>query len=392
MWGAILSAVGITTILGLIYLFTRFRRFGFVRRIAGDRKWVSRLLGLIPIFIFVIFSLFNMYNAIIVMLHLIVFWALAEFVTRIVRKLRGKSDAAKGKDNSEKLEESGASEEDGKPAGKIRPYWLGIGVILFTAVYLCIGYYLANHIWVTTYDLTTDKDLGQKTVKAVLFADSHIGTLFDGEGFAKEMEKIQAENPDIVLIAGDYVDDSTSKEDMIRSCQALGELKTTYGIYYVSGNHDRGYFNRRAFSYEDMVAEFEKNGVTVLQDDVTLVNDSFYIIGRKDKSTKGGRLSMEELVAPLDREKYMIVLDHQPSDYDAQAAAGVDLVLSGHTHGGQLIPINHVGEWIGANDRTYGLETRGSTNFVVTSGIADWAIWFKTGTKSEYVVLNITGK
>ena len=72
--------------------------------------------------------------------------------------------------------------------------------------------------------------------------------------------------------------------------------------------------------------------------------------------------------------------------------AGVDLVLSGHTHGGQLLPVNYVGEWTGVNAKTYGLERRGKTDFVVTSGISDWAIQFKTGCKSEYVVIDITGK
>ena len=80
---------------------------------------------------------------------------------------------------------------------------------------------------------------------------------------------------------------------------------------------------------------------------------------------------------------------HQPNDYEKEAKARVDLVLSGHTPGGQLFPLNKVGEWIGANDKTYGIERRGQTNFVVTSGLSDWAIRFKTGTKSELVVIDV---
>ena len=104
------------------------------------------------------------------------------------------------------------------------------------------------------------------------------------------------------------------------------------------------------------------------------------------------RQPIDELLKGIDAKRYMIVLDHQPNDYAAESAAGADLVLSGHTHGGQLIPINFVGEWLGANDRTYGREKRGTTEFIVTSGISDWAIGFKTGTKSEYVVLNLLGE
>lgn len=102
-------------------------------------------------------------------------------------------------------------------------------------------------------------------------------------------------------------------------------------------------------------------------------------------------MEMKELVAGLDDDKYMIVLDHQPHDYDAQEQAGVDLVLSGHTHGGQLFPINYVGEWTKENEKTYGLEKRGNTNFIVTSGISCWAIDFKTGCKSEYVMIDVEG-
>ena len=94
----------------------------------------------------------------------------------------------------------------------------------------------------------------------------------------------------------------------------------------------------------------------------------------------------------LDPTKYIIILDHQPNDYAAEAATGADLVLSGHTHGGQMLEINLVGALIGSNDRTYGMETRDRTTFIVTSGISDWAIKFKTGCRSEYVIIDVTQK
>ena len=98
---------------------------------------------------------------------------------------------------------------------------------------------------------------------------------------------------------------------------------------------------------------------------------------------------MDELVKKLDTDKYIVVMDHQPHDYDNQEKAGVDMVLSGHTHGGQFFPVNNAGVWIGANDKTYGREKRTDTNFIVTSGISDWALKFKTGCKSEYVVIDV---
>lgn len=87
------------------------------------------------------------------------------------------------------------------------------------------------------------------------------------------------------------------------------------------------------------------------------------------------------------------MLDHQPHDYDAEAASGVDLVLSGHTHGGQLIPLVQLIRWfhLHGDDAVYGQERRGDTDFLVTSGISDWAILFKTGCRSEYVIIEIQG-
>ena len=103
---------------------------------------------------------------------------------------------------------------------------------------------------------------------------------------------------------------------------------------------------------------------------------------------------MATLTQDLDDSKFSIVMDHQPADYEAQAASGVDLVVSGHTHGGQLFPLMNIENLIGlgGDDKVYGYEKRGNTNFIVTSGISDWAIKFKTGCRSEYVLIDIQGK
>ncbi|WP_168171734.1 metallophosphoesterase [Oribacterium sp. C9] len=308
-------------------------------------------------------------NTIVVVLNLIMFWIVGDIIEWSIKKIRVKQ------------------------VYKHTPhlYYTGMIVLLVTSIYLCFGWYLEHHVWRTEYNLTTDKNIGQKELKVILFSDSHIGNSLDGERFEEQMKVIQTEEPDIVLIAGDYVDDDTRKEDMVRSCQALGELRTSYGGYYVSGNHDKGYFNNRDFSYSELTEELEKNEVIVLEDATVKINDSFYVIGRKDRSDRN-RKNASEIKEGLDSDKYMIMLDHQPNDYEAEAESGVDLVLSGHTHGGQMFPINILGELTGANDSTYGYEKRKNTEFIVTSGISCWAIKFKTGTRSEYVVLNISEK
>ena len=268
--------------------------------------------------------------------------------------------------------------------------WVALGL---TVLSLTIGWYLGHGVWQTDYNITTSKEMPD--LKVAMFADSHLGTTFDAKGFAKHLKAIETQNPDIVVVVGDYVDDGTTKEQMIEGSKALGQMKTKYGVYFVSGNHDKAYYGaaRRGFSEQDLFDELTKNGITVLRDESVLVNNSFYIIGRcdysVDKEQGGHRKLIKELTVPLDKSKYMIVLDHQPVEYNKDADAKVDLVLSGHTHGGQLFPFNQVGKWIGANDLVYGHERRKKTDFIVTSGISAWAIKFKTGTKSEYVIINI---
>jgi predicted MPP superfamily phosphohydrolase len=191
-----------------------------------------------------------------------------------------------------------------------------------------------------------------------------------------------------VVIVGDFVDDDTDRKDMIEACKALGDLDTPFGVFFVYGNHDNGYYRYRNFDSLELRAELEKNDVVILTDESVLLDDSLYLIGRRDRSDHG-RVTADMLMEGLDKTKYSIVLDHQPNDYDAEAAAGADLVLSGHTHGGHVFPAGQIGLLMGANDALYGVSRRGNTSFVVSSGISGWAIPFKTGTFSEIVVIDL---
>ena len=177
---------------------------------------------------------------------------------------------------------------------------------------------------------------------------------------------------------------------MVSSCAALGSINIRGGIYYAYGNHDRQHYGKaeEMFTDEELQTELKRNGVRILIDETELVDNRFYIVGREDKSEEN-RLSAEDIVKDLDGSKYIIVMDHQPADYDNEAKTKADLVVSGHTHGGQLFPITHISFLITINDRFYGYEKRDNTDFIVTSGLSDWNLQFKTGTKSEYVVIDI---
>ncbi|MBR1605127.1 MAG: metallophosphoesterase [Alphaproteobacteria bacterium] len=368
MWIIIMWTTLIVTAIALIYLSTRICRFGCIKCVTKEIETRKALIGGgIAIALFILIGLvLNFINAIVCTVYFALIWIVCELFFGFVQNIRKKS---------------------------FNHYYAGVTAIILSVIALSAGWYFNHHVWQTNYSLTTEKDVGQ--LKIAMFADSHTGTTFSAEGFAKHMAKIQEQNPDIVVVVGDFVDDDTSREDMVATSRILGDLKTKYGVYFVFGNHDKGYYGaaHRGFSGQDLIDELEKNKVKVLLDDGILINKKFYLIGRRDFSVereqRGRRLSMQEWTQKLDKNKYTIVLDHQPTDYKNQADAEVDLVLSGHTHGGQLFPFNQVGKWIGANDLIYGHEKRNKTDFIVTSGLSDWAIKFKTGTKSEFVMLYI---
>lgn len=369
MWMLIVYAISIIICVALAYLSYCVSKFAYIKqRAGGNNKKIKVISGGIVLIIFaLLWIVLNLVNAGVCTIYIAMILGLSETISYLLRKFLGFS---------------------------LKYVYVAIFAIISSVTALSVGWYLDHHVWQTTYNLTTTKDI--QPLKIVVIADTHTGTTFNAEGFAKHVAVMQEEKPDVVIIAGDFVDDDTSKEDMIKTSRILGRFKTKYGIYFAMGNHDKGYYGAeyRGFSEQELLNELEKNGIKVLRDETAFIADKFYIIGRRDfsevKEQGKTRKSMSDLVRYLDKNKYMIVIDHQPVDYENQAKTEVDLVLSGHTHGGQLFPFNQVGKWLGVNDRVYGYERRHKTDFIVTSGLSDWAIKFKTGTKSEFVTVNIT--
>lgn len=343
----------------VLYVLFGLRRFSFMRQIRekhGAVSWLLCLLFLVPLGIY---SARHLVAGLIILVHLTLFWMIADLLGRFLWH-------------------------------RDKPYLPGALAVAVTFLYLAAGWYLCHHVAVTRYQLETEKNLGRESLRIVQISDSHLGFTLDGEDFAREMEKVQREEPDLV-VTGDFVDDDSKRADMERSCEALGSLETTYGVFFVYGNHDKGYFGNRDFGDADLRKCLADAGVIILEDEAAELNEGITLVGRQDRQT-AGRASMASLAENIPKERYMIVLDHQPNDFAAEEAAGADLVLSGHTHGGQMIPIGAIGLAMGANDSNYGLTHRGGTDFIVNSGISDWAIPFKTGTFSEIGVIEVRQK
>lgn len=341
------------------YLVYRFNKT-FLIKLIKDRG-ISRILLLIIFLSSLLFLVNDTINTLIVIIHLFCYLLFFDLLIFILKKI------------SKKHISNGIS---------------FILAILTTTIYLTYGYYLAHHVVETKYIIETKKDIGSNNFRLIQITDSHIGATMNGDDFIEYMEKINKLDPDIVVVTGDFVDDDTSLNDMIKGCIGLGKLKTKYGVYFTYGNHDKAYFNYRNFDDLRLRQELNKNNVVILEDEVELINDSIYLVGRQDRQVKN-RMSAEKLTENLDKNKYIIGLDHRPDDYENEASANYDLVLSGHTHGGQMLPIGQVSVLLGINDSYYGKKVIDDTTFITSSGIGDWQIKFKTGTIAEYVVIDI---
>lgn len=356
MIGAVLIIFLLILVLMMAYILKRISKFSFLRN-----KKVRIILHVLILIVFILFMILDMVNIIVVTIYMFLFSALVDLITLVLSKILKKS---------------------------INYDITGVATILVFILYLSYAYFLAHNIVQTNYKIETNKNVNFDSFRIVQISDTHVWALFSGKEFDEYMSKINDLKPDIVVITGDFIDDDTKYNDMVDSCNALGKIKSKYGVYFSYGNHDKGYFNKREYTYKDLEQNLEKNNVVILEDKGTFITDNMYIIGRKD-TQEVNRLSMSELIKNVDKDNYIVVLDHEPNDFENEKNSKVDLVLSGHTHGGQLFPLGYVGVALGMNDMFYSIKKIDNTTFIVNSGMGDWAIKFKTHTIAEYVVVDI---
>lgn len=265
--------------------------------------------------------------------------------------------------------------------------------IIVTAVIIIYGHFNMMNVVETDYTIYTDKAIREDGYRIALIADVHYGVSLDGEEFKEKCAEISGKGVDIVVLCGDIVDENTTNEQMHEVFEALGSIRSTYGTFFVYGNHDRQlYRDERAYTEAELAEAIEESGITILQDDSYNINDEFTIVGREDISynDKKQRKGIAELTDGLDEEDFILVLDHQPKQYEENGKAGTDLLLSGHTHSGQIWPANILFAIVKFDDAVYGYtEIDEDTQAFVTSGFAGWGYSIKTSAPAEYVILDI---
>lgn len=265
-------------------------------------------------------------------------------------------------------------------------YRLAVLPILCTGLTFAYGWWNIRSVVETDYTIFTDKEVAGYQV--ALLADIHYGTSTDRTSMQELADRISAQQVDLVFLCGDIVDESTTRSEMQEVFQIFGQVQSTYGTYFVYGNHDPSFYTSTPnYTTEQLAAALADSGITALADQTVQVTDDLVLVGRRDRSV--GRLSVESLLQGVDPEDFILVLDHQPDEFAEKAAAGVDLQLSGHTHDGQIFPIGWLTRLLHTDDLIYGLKTVEGMQAVVTSGVSGWGYPVRTQGHSEYVLITI---
>ena len=205
MWYILMGALGILSLAGLFYLVLRIHRFSPFRSLGGKhpfRSWALSTLAVIPLGLF--YLLFNETTLIVVVLHLVLGFWLTDLFAWLLKKLRKREISYDAK---------------------------GLAALGLTLLYLGLGWFMAHHIFETDYRFESEKLSAPLRIVAV--ADSHLGITLDGEDFAAQMQRIEALEPDLLVMVGDFVDDDTDRADMLRASAALGSVRTRYGVYFI---------------------------------------------------------------------------------------------------------------------------------------------------------------
>lgn len=264
----------------------------------------------------------------------------------------------------------------------------GILPVILVGVIFVYGFWNMGHLSKTEYTVATDRAV--QNYKIALLTDIHYDTIQNPDVLKAKLREMNDEHPDIVVLGGDIVEEGTSKEKMEEIFSVLGGLESTYGIYYVYGNHDRQpYTDARTFTDAELDENILKNNIHILEDNYVKINEDLILAGRGDAAwgNMSGRASSEQILENVDRNQYIIMVDHQPIQVEENDAQGVDLQLSGHTHAGQIWPVGCFTELFGGLN--YGEYQEGGCKVIVSSGVAGWGYSLRTQEHCEYVIIQL---
>ena len=261
-----------------------------------------------------------------------------------------------------------------------------IVVIAVVGLIVFLGNLNKRNIEIRNLEITIPKgDSKLDYLNIVMASDIHLSPV-DGEKLLSNIvDKINSLNPDIILLAGDIVDDKAKVLEDRRIGESFRRLKSKYRVYSITGNHE--FIN----GVDSSVRYAENFGIKFLRDSYILIDSSFYLIGREDVSmsqfTGKQRKILEEIVKDIPVNYPKILLDHTPFKLEQAEQNNIDLQLSGHTHHGQIWPANLITKMI--YEISWGYKKKGNTHYYVSSGAGTWGPAVRTGSSSEIVNIKV---
>lgn len=256
-----------------------------------------------------------------------------------------------------------------------------IGVVVILLFIGNINYHKKRrvHFEIETSKLTTNKD----RLRILGISDLHLGYTIGAKELTKWVQIINDENPDIVVIGGDLIDNNAKIIFEMGLDRILRNIHAPLGVYACLGNHE--YISGKTES----IRFHEASNILVLKDTIYHVTENITLIGRDDLSNKN-RKPLNAIINEVDKNQFKLLLDHQPSNLEEAEKEKIDLQFSGHTHNGQVFPFSLIAESMFENP--HGMIRKGLTWVYVSSGLGIWGGKFRIGTQSEYAVFDLIPK
>ena len=258
--------------------------------------------------------------------------------------------------------------------------WYALGL---TLAVLVAGYinYRTPHVEHITIE--TDKPIEGGGLRLVAVSDVHLGNGTTRADLARYVDIINGENPDVVVIVGDLIDNSILPVKRAYMCREFERVEARYGIYMAAGNHE--YIS----GIEECLNYLKTTPVRLLSDSVVSPINGVEIVCRDDRQNLR-RAKLDSLLRASDSSSFKIVLDHQPNAIAESQKSSVDLHLSGHTHRGQVFPFNLVTDHL--FEQSHGYRKWGDTHAYVMTGLSLWGPPFRIRTHSELLVVDIVSR
>ena len=262
-----------------------------------------------------------------------------------------------------------------------------LSVLFISGMVITAGYINTRNIKINYAEIEIPKKSSKlKELNLVLVADFHLTPVNDGKLLKEIVEKINFLNADIVLMPGDVLDDDVAILKKRNIAVELSNIKSKYGVFASNGNHEF------IIGVEEADKYLHELNINVLRDSAVLIDNSFYVLGREDRSMRNftgeERKTLAGILKDVNRNHPVIIIDHTPLGLNEIVNENIELQLSGHTHHGQIFPLNLITSNI-VYEVSWGYLRKGYTQFYVTCGVGTWGPPVRLGSDSEIVSMKI---